>query len=145
MSLERNKNILTIIEILILILLVVVIILIGKNCFTQNVSCQKYSDEDIKFLWEDPNINEGLTAGFILYQSDISGDYSNPDNMFTISDPNDRTYSIGLYPIGTYYFVITAYNKELLESLYSNQVELIVKERPLPQPESPKGFNCLGL
>lgn len=65
----------------------------------------------------DPN-QESDIAGYRLYYGTSSGNYSN-----TIEVGNETTALVEqLDPAGTYYFAVTAYNTEGLESLPSDEV-----------------------
>jgi len=74
---------------------------------------------DVTLQW-DPNIETDL-AGYKVYYGTGSRSYSAP-----ISLGLQATYTVtGLAP-GTYYFAVTAFNRDGLESAFSNEVSTTV-------------------
>jgi hypothetical protein len=74
---------------------------------------------DVTLEW-DPNTETDL-AGYKIYYGTASGSYSTP-----IPIGLQSTYTItGLEP-GTYYFAVTAFNSDGLESAFSNEVSTAV-------------------
>jgi hypothetical protein len=65
-------------------------------------------------------------AGYKLHYGNTSGTYT---TTITIPDPTAITYSIDL-PVGTYYFVLTAYDTGTNESGYSNEVSASILDAP---------------
>jgi len=72
----------------------------------------------VSFTW-DANTEEDL-ASYRLYQSQTSGVYVDPF-IEEIPAGTETVTITGLAP-GTYYWVLTAYDTEDLESEYSNEV-----------------------
>jgi hypothetical protein len=79
----------------------------------------------LTFMW-DPNTEPDL-AGYRLYQSSISGKYTfgSGNEVSTVS--SDKTTTSIVVSKGTWYWVITAFNNDGLESDPSNEVSYTVK------------------
>jgi len=88
---------------------------------------------NVKFVW-DRNTEKDL-AGYRMYQSDISGDYSMSTMIDIPGDPN--SYITQIDATSDQYFVITAYDTSGLESDYSNQVILNIDTNA---PDPVKGY-----
>jgi hypothetical protein len=74
----------------------------------------------VTLAW-DPNTEPDL-AGYILYYGQASTNYD-----FVIDTGTNASYTVGGLAEGeTYYFAVTAYNAESLESDFSNEVEYTV-------------------
>lgn len=95
------------------ILLILGIILFSGIAYAEMVN--------ITFTW-DKNIESDL-AGYKLYSSDISGDYSDIPIEIIIGDANIITLQMDVTT--DTYFVLTAYDMSDNESGYSNQVVFI--------------------
>jgi hypothetical protein len=61
-------------------------------------------------------------AGYNIYYGKSSGHYSSMINVGNVT-----TYNVGNLSPGTYYFAVTAYDKEGNESAYSNEKRKIVE------------------
>jgi hypothetical protein len=73
--------------------------------------------------WTAPTLNDDGTpltdlAGYKLYYGTATGDYP---NVIDIADPSALSYVVDSLPPGDYFFVATAYNTALVESIYSNE------------------------
>jgi hypothetical protein len=79
---------------------------------TMSVNC---SAEDVTLAW-DANSETNL-AGYKLYVGTSSGSYGAPVNVGNVT-----THTVTGLASGTYYFALTAYNSEGLESGFSNEV-----------------------
>ena len=82
--------------------------------------------------WDPPTTNEDGTtltdlAGYNIHYGLSSGNYNT-----TINAGNVTTYEISNLPIGTYYFVVTAYDTSSNESEYSNEVNGEVTSMVIP-------------
>ncbi|OGW35096.1 MAG: hypothetical protein A2010_13400 [Nitrospirae bacterium GWD2_57_9] len=74
------------------------------------------------FAWDAPTTNEDGTAladlaGFKLYVGTAPGRYTS-----SVTVGNATSYKVTDLPAGTYYAVVTAYNRGGAESIYSNEV-----------------------
>jgi len=80
--------------------------------------------KNITFGW-DRNIEPDL-AGYRLYSSTVSGNYSDPNSLTAdIQDPNADIYELQEFDVTTdVYFVLTAYDTSGNESDYSNEVSI---------------------
>ena len=74
---------------------------------------------DIQLAW-DPNSETNL-AGYKVYYGLAPGNYSVAINL-----GNQTTYTVTGLAVGTYYFVVTAYNTSGLESDASNEVSATI-------------------
>lgn len=94
---------------------------------------------DVTFGW-DANTESDL-AGYKLYQSATSGDYSGavPIDipLSALAHPGDPEYTQTGVGDGTWYWVLTAYDTEGLESGYSNEVTKTIDTTP---PAPPTNF-----
>jgi len=84
-----------------------------------------FANIDITFMW-DANTEINL-AGYKLYRSTISGEYSDPIAVIPLSalpDPDNPVFTLSGMPTGDYYWVLTAYDTDGIESTYSNEVIL---------------------
>jgi len=78
---------------------------------------------NITFVW---NYNEESDlAGYKLYQSNISGDYTSDAVAIIYRDTNTYTYQIDMEGGIQSYFVLTAFDTSENESGYSNEVPFI--------------------
>jgi len=92
---------------------------------------------NINFKW-DKNTDADL-AGYRLYQTDVSGDYSQAILIETIALDANSVIS----PVDVdcdKYFVMTAYDTADQESGYSNQVMMPYIDTNNPAPGIPKGL-----
>lgn len=97
----------------------------------------------VTFQWEIPTENEDGTplldlAGFKLYQSAETGVYTTIP-VSDIDNPGIATYVLEGVNEGLWYFVVTAYNVNGLESDHSNEVAKTIVGIPSP-PKAPAGF-----
>ncbi len=74
---------------------------------------------DVALEW-DPNTETDL-AGYKIYFGTASRTYSTP-----IAIGLQSTYTVTGLPAGTYYFAVTAFNRDGLESAFSNEVSTTV-------------------
>ena len=78
--------------------------------------------ESIILAWEAPDNNgESGPSGYRLYYGQTSGDYSKVINV-----GHYTSCSVDALSLGTWYFVVTAYDSEGNESDYSNEVSYTV-------------------
>lgn len=84
--------------------------------------------QNVVFEW-DPHPEAAQLQGFKLYQSKQSGQYSAPP-VATFNGGNLTTGSIAQPALGRWYFVLTAFTPEGLESGFSNEVTTVVKPKP---------------
>jgi len=70
---------------------------------------------DVTLQW-DPNTETDL-AGYKVYYGTASRSYSTP-----IAIALQSSYTVTGLPAGTYYFAVTAFNQDGLESAFSNEV-----------------------
>ena len=76
------------------------------------------SGESIILAWERPeNDGENDTSGYRLYYGTVSGRYSKIINV-----GNYTSCSVDALSPGTWYFAVTAYDRQGNESEYSNEV-----------------------
>lgn len=75
---------------------------------------------NITFMW-DKNTEPDL-AGYNLYQSSQSGDYSSDPSAVIIGDANQYTYQVEMESGIALYWVLTAFDTSGNESGYSNEV-----------------------
>ena len=75
---------------------------------------------NITFIW-DKNTESDL-AGYNLYQSNISSDYSSDPSAIIMGDTNQYTYQTEMESGIPSYFVLTAFDMSGNESDYSNEV-----------------------
>ena len=95
--------------------------------------------DEVRFEW-DANSEPDL-AGYRLYQSDASGQYVyGAANAIAEIPAGTETYGPIVLPIGTHYFVLTAYDTEGFESEPSNEATAIVVNTP---PAAPKGCSVI--
>lgn len=83
----------------------------------------------------DANIESDL-AGYKLYYGNESGVYGDsiPFPLSELTDTSNPEFTTPVLPSGTYYFALTAYDTEGLESGYSNEVVTNLR------PGAPGGF-----
>ena len=93
---------------------------------------------DVSFRW-DPNQEPDL-AGYRLYRSATSGDYTLGAFIKEIPcGPNDAACSETVdqgVPDGTYFWVVTAFDTEGLESVWSNEQTSILDSTPPGAPQN---------
>ena len=100
--------------------------------------------DEVRFVW-DANQEPDL-AGYRLYQSDASGQYvfekDNPTDNNKIAEipAGTETYGPIVFPVGTHYFVLTAFDTEGFESDPSNEAVAIIINTP---PSAPTGCSVL--
>jgi hypothetical protein len=93
---------------------------------------------DVTLAW-DPN-SEGNLAGYKIYYGTAPGVYGTPITIGT-----QATYTVTGLPAGTYYFAVTAYNTEGLESGYSNEVSTAVTGTSACDINSDTSTNAIDL
>lgn len=89
------------------------------------ISISSYGEQSVTLAW-DPNPETDL-AGYIIYYGSANRNYTNAVNVGNITT---NTVS-GLVDGVTYYFAVTAYNTNGLESNFSNEVSY---SRPTGSP-----------
>lgn len=95
--------------------------------------------DEIKFVW-DANAEPDL-AGYRLYQSDVSGQYTFGAAEVVAEIPaGTETYGPITLPVGTHYFVLTAFDTEGFESEPSNEATAIIINTP---PSAPTGCSVM--
>lgn len=96
---------------------------------------------DVNFVW-DPNVEPDI-AGYRIYRSTISGDYTEENRVLLIPcGPRDETCAKGTdpdVPPGEWFWVVTAFDTEGFESDYSNEQTTIITG--MDEPESLKILN----
>ena len=100
----------------------------------------------VTFQWEIPTENEDGTplldlAGFKLYQSAETGVYTTIP-VSDIANPGIATYVLEGVSGGLWYFVVTAYNVDGLESAHSNEVAKTIVGIRSP-PKAPAAFRAV--
>ena len=96
-----------------------------------------YSGELFQFCWDKNHPND-MVAGYRSYKSSNSGAYIlKKENAFAEYGDVDISPYHSIYNIGTFYFVLTAFDIYGYESDKSNEVTLIVMS---PQQVSPKNL-----
>jgi len=78
--------------------------------------------------WAPPTTNTGGTAltdlaGYKIYRGISQGSYP---NVTTVATPGIATYVVENLPIGTHYFVITAYDTLGNQSVFSSEVSKVI-------------------
>jgi hypothetical protein len=101
----------------------------------------------VTFQWEMVLEREDNTpllnlAGYKLYQSAETGVYG-VDPAVDIDNPGIATYVLEGVGEGLWYFVLTAYDADGLESGYSNEVSKIIVGIPSP-PKRPAAFRAVS-
>jgi len=95
--------------------------------------------DEVRFEW-DANSEPDL-AGYRLYQSDASGQYVyGAANAIAEIPAGTETCGPIVFPVGTHYFVLTAFDTEGFESEPSNEAVAIVVNSP---PSAPTGCSVL--
>ncbi len=89
------------------------------------------------FTW-DANTEADL-AGYRLYQSNVSGQYTIGLDWIAEIPAGTETLIYDMTPDGTYYFVLTAFDVNGNESGYSNEVSTVIDETA---PAPPGGLQC---
>lgn len=79
---------------------------------------------NITFVW-DKNIESDL-AGYNLYQSTVSNNYSGDPSAIIMGDTNQYTYQTDMVSGTPSYFVLTAFDDSGNESGYSNEVPHVI-------------------
>lgn len=128
-----------------MILALLVFIVVVSWSPDQMLQAQQTGTYSIQFQWTIPTENEDgsvLTnlAGFRLYQSSVSGSYTTP--VVDIANPSISIYTLDNVDLGEWYFVVTAYNSDGVESVYSNEVVKTIAVPP--RPKAPTGFLALN-
>jgi len=98
------------------LLLTIIFIVFATTVYAKTVN--------ITFVW-DKNIEPDL-AGYNLYQSSVSGDYSSDPSAIIMGDTNQYTYQTDMENGTPLYFVLTAFDDSGNESGYSNEVPHII-------------------
>ena len=88
-------------------------------CVLLCASAQQVRAGDVTLQW-DPNTETDM-AGYKVYYGTASRSYSAP-----ISLGLQSSYTIAGLTAGTYYFAVTAFNRDGLESAFSNEVSTTV-------------------
>ena len=84
----------------------------------------------VSLAWDRPTLGEDGSAlndlaGFKIYDGVSPGDY------VAVTDVgNVKAFTTDPYPIGTYYFSVTAYDSSGNESTFSNEVVVTISEDP---------------
>jgi hypothetical protein len=78
----------------------------------------------IQFAW-DPNMEVDL-AGYWLYQSERSGQYERSNRVLEVP-AGTETCTLEALPPGTYFWVLTAFDRALNESGFSNEVSAVIE------------------
>ena len=92
---------------------------------------------DKTFTW-DANTEADL-AGYRLYQSNVSNQYSIGSGWIAEIPAGTEILSYNVTPDETYYFVLTAFDVNGNESGYSNEVSTVIDETA---PAPPRGLQC---
>ena len=113
----------------------------------QNLRAQVTGIHAVTFQWEIPTERMDNTpilnlAGFRLYQSAEPGVYTTTP-VSDINNPGIATYVLDGVGEGLWYFVVTAYDADGLESDHSNEVSKIIVGIPSP-PKAPAAFLVLN-
>ena len=110
-------------------LIILAIILLASTSFAAT---------DVSFRW-DANSEPDL-AGYRLYRSDTSGAYTQGAFIKEIPCAANDTACAAVtdegVPDGVYYWVVTAYDTEGLESVWSNEVTTTLDSTPPGPPQS---------
>lgn len=101
----------------------------------------------VTFMWDIPTQNEDGTplldlAGFKLYQSAETGVYTTVP-VSDIPNPGISTYVLEGVGGGLWYYVVTAYNVDGLESDFSNEISKTIVGVPSP-PKAPAAFRAVS-
>lgn len=102
---------------------------LGDFCVGYNpaILCQKVGQTGgttLRLAW-DANTELDL-AGYWLYQSELSGQYTHSKRVLDIP-PDTETCAVGPLRPGTYFWVVTAFDRSLNESGYSNEVSTTIE------------------
>jgi len=84
--------------------------------------------QTINFAW-DPHTQAADLAGFKLYQGKTAGTYDQ-GLVATFTGGSLTTGSIPVPKPGRYYWVLTAFTPDSIESDFSNEVTMVVKPKP---------------
>ena len=98
------------------ILLTIILILFATTLHAEPVI--------ITFAW-DGNTEPDL-AGYKLYQSAVSNNYSGDPVAIVLGNTNQYTHQTDMTSGVPYYFVLTAFDNSDLESSYSNEVTHVI-------------------
>lgn len=87
------------------------------------------AQNSVNFAWDlsSDDSTLGVGGGYHLYQSKLSGNYTTPVATYP---PGATTGSIQRPGPGRYYWVLTAFTSDAIESSYSNEVTLVIKPNP---------------
>ncbi len=129
-----------------LLLALVIFILVVSYEPNQGLRAQVMG-QAVTFMWEIPMENEDGTplldlAGFKLYQSAETGVYTGIP-VSDIDNPGISTYVLEGVNEGLWYFVVTAYNVNGLESDHSNEIAKTIVGVPSP-PKAPAAFRAVS-
>jgi hypothetical protein len=90
----------------------------------------------IKVAWDYENPPEDL-AGFRLYQSDVSGQYTiGKGHEIATAKAADRTLTVSGITEGVHYWVLTAFDTEGNESPPSNEASKRIDKTPPGSPQN---------
>jgi hypothetical protein len=98
------------------------------------VAAAAHAASDVTLVW-DPNTDPDL-AGYKIYWGTASRTYTN-----NVDVGNVTTYTIKGLPDGVVYFAATAYDKQKLESPYSNEVSISLDSTPPAYPRNLKAVS----
>ena len=119
------------------IIAVLTCLLVGPVSANDPVTFDQF--DEVRFEWDDNS--EPDLAGYRLYRSDASGQYVyGAANAIAEIPAGTETYGPIVLPIGTHYFVLTAYDTEGFESGPSNEATAIVVNTP---PSAPTGCSVI--
>lgn len=91
---------------------------------------------EVMLAW-DANDETDL-AGYRVYQTDVSGDYTKGEEHAVATAPaGTETATVHVTEDGRYYWVVTAYDEQGNESDLSNEV---TEDLDSTSPEAPTGF-----
>lgn len=91
----------------------------------------------VNFAWDQISVSD--LAGYRLYQSTASGQYTYGATKAVKDIPAPGTSASITVPDGTYYWVATSYDKSGNESGPSNEVTLTIDTTAPPKPANLKG------
>jgi len=102
---------------------------LGDFCIGYNAAtpCQKVGQTTgtiVRLAW-DANTELDL-AGYWLYQSELTGQYTESKRVLRIP-ASTETCTVGPLRPGTYFWVVTAFDRSLNESGYSNEVSAAIE------------------
>lgn len=107
-----------------IIYLILMVLLCSSVCLAKTV--------DYTLTW-DANTEPDL-AGYRVYQSNVSGEYTNMIQEQGLTTTYSGTITEDSDTETTFYFVVTAFDNDGLESDYSNEVSQTIDARTPPDP-----------